>query len=199
MAGHPGPAGQALPAGHDGHDAARALGLVLLLGDRLRTVLAARSGLTAVESTALSHLAMSGPLTQRHLGDRVGLSTGAVTGLVDRLERHGVCRREPHPTDRRSSYVTLTPQGRTVLADATGELLATAETVPGPRRHALAMDLQTIAAAMNERITGRPRPASAPPQNGTSPRPSHSSTPPQRPQPSPVSQQVRVSQQVAAS
>lgn len=142
------------------HDSNTSLGLVLLLGDRLRTVLAARCGLTSVESTALSHLAMSGPLTQRHLGDRVGLSTGAVTGLVDRLERHGVCRREPHPTDRRSSYVTLTPHGRAVLADATGDLLATAEAIPAHRRHAFAADLQAIAGVMTEKIAARPRPTS---------------------------------------
>jgi DNA-binding MarR family transcriptional regulator len=139
----------------DSPDPKSSLGLVLLLGDRLRTVLAARCGLTSVESTALSHLAMSGQLTQRHLGDRVGLSTGAVTGLVDRLEKHGVCRREPHPTDRRSSYVTLTPRGREVLADATDELLAAADTVPPHRRSAFAADLQAVAAAMSHRITVR--------------------------------------------
>ncbi len=144
----------------DEHDPHATLGLVLLVGDRLRTVLAARCGLTSVESTALSHLALSGPLTQRHLGDRVGLSTGAVTGLVDRLERHGVCRREPHPTDRRSSYVTLTPHGREVLGDVTGDLLAAVEAVPAPRRQALAADLMTISDAMSAKIAARPRPSS---------------------------------------
>lgn len=144
----------------DEHDARASLGLLLLVGDRLRTVLAARCGLTAVESTALSHLALSGPLTQRHLGDRVGLSTGAVTGLVDRLERHGVCRREPHPTDRRSSYVTLTPHGHDVLADATGELFATVDAIPAGRRQALASDLTAIANSMSDKVAARPRPTS---------------------------------------
>ena len=141
-------------------DAGAALGLLLLTGDRLRTVLAARCGLTTVESTALSHLALSGPLTQRHLGDRVGLSTGAVTGLVDRLERHNVCRREPHPTDRRSSFVTLTPHGRSVLAEVTRDLLGTAAAVPAARRATLAADLRTVTAAMTEHISARPRPTS---------------------------------------
>ena len=145
--------------GADRPDARTALGVLLLAGDRLRTVLAARSGLTAVESTALSHLALSGPLTQRRLGDRVGLSTGAVTGLVDRLEKHGVCRREPHPTDRRSSYVTLTPHGHDVLAEATTDLFAAVETVPAARRELLAADLRAMASVMAEQLTAR-RPTS---------------------------------------
>ena len=147
----------------DDNDLLASLGRLLLVGERLRAVLAARCGLTAVEASALSHLAMSGPLTQRHLGDRVGLSTGAVTGLVDRLEGHGVCRREPHPTDRRSSYVTLTPRGHDVLAEATGDLLDAARAVDRRRQEELAQDLHAISAAMSERITMRhPRPTAVP-------------------------------------
>lgn len=34
-----------------------------------------------------------------------GFTTGAITGIVDRLERAGYARREPHPTDRRSIVI----------------------------------------------------------------------------------------------
>lgn len=141
------------------HDLQNALGTMLVVGDRLRAVLAARCGLTTVESTAMSHLGIAGPLTQRQLGDRVGLSTGAVTGLVDRLERHGVCRREPHPTDRRSSFVTLTARGRSVLAQATDDLVRAADAVPAPRRAQLAADLESVTEAMSEAIGLHRRPA----------------------------------------
>ena len=46
-------------------------------------------------------LARNGPMTAGRLAEMTGLTTGAITGLVDRLERRGYARRE-HPTDRRS-------------------------------------------------------------------------------------------------
>jgi DNA-binding MarR family transcriptional regulator len=39
------------------------------------------------------------------LGDRLSLTSGAVTMLADRLEAAGLARRRPHPADRR--YVVL--------------------------------------------------------------------------------------------
>jgi DNA-binding MarR family transcriptional regulator len=39
------------------------------------------------------------------LAELTGLTTGAITGLVDRLERRGYARRERHPSDRRSVIV----------------------------------------------------------------------------------------------
>jgi DNA-binding MarR family transcriptional regulator len=40
-------------------------------------------------------------MTAGRLAELTGLTTGAITGLVDRLERRGYARRDPHPTDRR--------------------------------------------------------------------------------------------------
>jgi hypothetical protein len=39
-----------------------------------------------------------------------------VTGLVDALVADGLVTREPHPTDRRATLVTLTPRGKTLVA-----------------------------------------------------------------------------------
>jgi DNA-binding MarR family transcriptional regulator len=41
-----------------------------------------------------------------------------LTSVVDLLERHGVARREPHPTDRRAKVVALTDRGQWVVASA---------------------------------------------------------------------------------
>ncbi|WP_308204545.1 MarR family transcriptional regulator [Frankia sp. R82] len=41
-----------------------------------------------------------------------------LTSVVDLLERRGIARREPHPTDRRAKTVTLTDEGQHVLARA---------------------------------------------------------------------------------
>ncbi|MFC1437118.1 MarR family transcriptional regulator [Streptacidiphilus sp. N1-10] len=43
------------------------------------------------------------------LADRLGLTTGSTTALLDRLERAGYLARRPHPTDRRKSIVRATP------------------------------------------------------------------------------------------
>jgi DNA-binding MarR family transcriptional regulator len=46
------------------------------------------------------------PLTPRQLQERLGLTSGAITALIDRLERVG-CVAAPPPTDRRSVLVAL--------------------------------------------------------------------------------------------
>jgi DNA-binding Lrp family transcriptional regulator len=56
---------------------------------------------------ALEYLESLGPMTQRELGEHLLLTSGAVTMLVDRLERDGLVRRDPHPTDRRVTLVSL--------------------------------------------------------------------------------------------
>jgi DNA-binding MarR family transcriptional regulator len=43
------------------------------------------------------------------LAERLGLTTGSVTSLLDRLEKAGYLSREAHPTDRRKTVVRATP------------------------------------------------------------------------------------------
>ena len=50
------------------------------------------------------------------------VTVGAASKLVDRLERDGLAVRRPHPDDRRSSLVDLTPAGRDALATGTAVL-----------------------------------------------------------------------------
>ena len=45
------------------------------------------------------------------LGERLSMSPGAVTALVDRLERKGYVERIPNPKDRRSALVRETEAG----------------------------------------------------------------------------------------
>ncbi len=74
--------------------------------------MARRTGLGLSEMAALEHLQHShGGLTPTELGRRLSLSSGAITALVDRLERTGHVERRPNPTDRRSSVVLPVPQG----------------------------------------------------------------------------------------
>jgi DNA-binding MarR family transcriptional regulator len=77
--------------------------------DSMRAALARQAGITATDLDALEHLEADGPLTQRELGDRLSLTSGAITMLVDRLERAGWVNRRPHPTDRRYLLLELSP------------------------------------------------------------------------------------------
>jgi len=62
-------------------------------------------GLTDIDT--LEYLERFGPMTHRELGQRLLLTSGAVTLLVDRLEKMSLVRRSPHPSDRRASLVEL--------------------------------------------------------------------------------------------
>jgi DNA-binding MarR family transcriptional regulator len=74
--------------------------------------MARRTGLGLSEMAALEHLQHEhGGLTPTELGRRLSLSSGAVTALVDRLERTGHVERHPNPADRRSSVVLPVPGG----------------------------------------------------------------------------------------
>src|ERR687894_1658948 len=64
-----------------------------------------RAGISPTDLETLDILARNGPMTAGRLAELTGLTTGAITGLVDRLERRGYARREPHPSDRRSVIV----------------------------------------------------------------------------------------------
>lgn len=51
------------------------------------------------------------PLTPGELGVRLGLSSGATTGVIDRLERRGHVRRDRDPNDRRKIHIRYAEPG----------------------------------------------------------------------------------------
>jgi DNA-binding MarR family transcriptional regulator len=50
-----------------------------------------------------------GPVTPGRLAELTGLTTGAITGVLDRLESAGFVAREPDPADRRRIILRLLP------------------------------------------------------------------------------------------
>ena len=81
-----------------------------LARDRFRAAICRSTGLAERELDALEYLERDGPLTQRELGERLSLTSGGVTLLIDRLERAGWVRRTPHPADRRAVLLELTEE-----------------------------------------------------------------------------------------
>src|ERR1700682_2684324 len=53
-----------------------------------------------------------GPQPVNEIGRRIGLTSGAITTAVDRLESCQLVAREAHPSDRRARVVRLTASGR---------------------------------------------------------------------------------------
>jgi DNA-binding MarR family transcriptional regulator len=66
---------------------------------------ARRLGMTAAERKCAGIIAELGETTPKQLADATALSTGAITGIVDRLERAGYAKREPNAKDRRSVLI----------------------------------------------------------------------------------------------
>jgi DNA-binding MarR family transcriptional regulator len=76
---------------------------------------AARAGLNSSDLECLDLLNFEGPSPPGRLAELTGLTTGAVTMLVDRLERAGFVRRTPNPEDRRSVLVEVLPASAAAL------------------------------------------------------------------------------------
>lgn len=66
---------------------------------------ARKSGMGISEHKCLGALSLLGPVTAGQLARETGFTTGAITGIVDRLEKAGHVRRERNSEDRRSVII----------------------------------------------------------------------------------------------
>lgn len=71
------------------------------------------------EALVLLTFSSRGSLPMRVMGDRLQLHPTSVTNIVDRLEQDGLVQRLPHPTDRRTTLVEITDDGRKLMEEAT--------------------------------------------------------------------------------
>lgn len=78
------------------------------------------AGLHASEWYALSLVELHGSLTSGELSARTGLTTGATTRLIDRLEKAGFVRRRADPNDRRRVNVEPVPDALRRVEDVVG-------------------------------------------------------------------------------
>ena len=73
----------------------------------LSHTIASRLGISPTDLETMDILSTHGPLTAGRLAELTGLTTGAITGVVDRLEGSGFVRRERDADDRRRVIVHL--------------------------------------------------------------------------------------------
>ncbi|MFI9454552.1 MarR family transcriptional regulator [Amycolatopsis sp. NPDC052450] len=72
--------------------------------------IAERMGLSATDHKVLELAGQApGPLTAGRIAELTGLSTGAVTGVMDRLEKAGLARRVRDTVDRRKVLIEVVP------------------------------------------------------------------------------------------
>lgn len=124
------------------------------IGDRMEAAYQ-RLGIGRGEFDVLATLRRSGEpynLSPKQLSDTLMLTTGGMTGRLDKLERAGLITRIPDPADRRSLRAQLTPAGRELIDRAVAVGLqvqreALSRLSPTDARH-LADLLRDLAAAV---------------------------------------------------
>jgi DNA-binding MarR family transcriptional regulator len=75
-------------------------------------------GLTGPQLVVLREVAPLGSASISTLARSVSLSQPTVSGILERLEKRGLVRRERSEQDRRAVFVSLTPEGDRILHEA---------------------------------------------------------------------------------
>jgi DNA-binding MarR family transcriptional regulator len=150
-----------VPGEHlDATDLAGELGMVLERLVALVRSLNTANVMSRTASATLATLQRSGPSRLTALAAREGVTQPAMTQLIGRLQESGLVSRQPDPTDGRVVQVSITDEGRAVMAlrraeraERLAELLA--QLTP-EHRAALAAALPAMAALAATRPDGQP-------------------------------------------
>lgn len=84
----------------------------------------AEHGITPVQYAALQAVGNTPGIDQRTLAATIGFDTSTIAGVVDRLEARGLMQRQVSPHDRRARLLTITPDGKALLAAVVPQMLA---------------------------------------------------------------------------
>ena len=113
-------------------------------------------GVNATDREAMEHLIAAGPLSPTNLSQRLGVSTAAVTAVVDRLVAHGHAERMPHPTDRRQVIVAPTTasvdRAMNVLLPMIGQIDATLDGFSASEQDAITRFLEHVVASYRQHL-----------------------------------------------
>ena len=119
---------------------------------------ARRLGMTAAERKCAGLSAELGKTTPKHVAEATALTTGAITGIVDRLERAGYAKREPNPNDRRSVIVRpknserLAKEIRPIFGSLTEAMTKLADGYSSEQRALILKHLEDTIAILREQI-----------------------------------------------
>lgn len=129
----------------------------LVLGaEQFRNVHAGELHLAPSDVTALGHLYRVGPLSPKDLAAMLGITSGTMTAMLDRVEKAGFLTRSNNPQDRRSLVITITPAGQHALAwlyEKFDEAIRRAlEAVPGVGPDELKGALEAVSRSLGEDV-----------------------------------------------
>jgi DNA-binding MarR family transcriptional regulator len=88
-----------------------------------RNAIGRKLGLNITESECLSLLSIKGISTPTELSRYTGLTSGATTAMLDRLEKAKFIRRKPNPKDRRGVLIEISKK----WAETAGPLVASVQ------------------------------------------------------------------------
>jgi len=104
----------------------------------------------------LVYAAGSDDITPKGLGEELGLTSGSVTVLIDRMERNDWVYRSPHPTDRRRTIIQVTEVGAQLVGEIATVWAGAFSTVVAPADMPLiAHALEAMADALGGLDVGR--------------------------------------------
>ena len=72
---------------------------------QLRNAMSEWAGLNVTDMECLRLLFLKGTATPTELARHTGLTSGATTAMLDRLEKAGLIKRQPNPNDRRGALI----------------------------------------------------------------------------------------------
>lgn len=81
---------------------------------QMHETIARRAGFTGTDPKYLGFFLQKGQMTAGELADLTGLTTGAVTGLIDRFEKKKLVKRQYHKDDRRK--IIIVPNTEKIMA-----------------------------------------------------------------------------------
>ncbi|MGR8009131.1 MarR family winged helix-turn-helix transcriptional regulator [Streptomyces hypolithicus] len=114
------------------------------------TLAAAEAGLTASQAKTLGVLRAS-PTPMRALATTLACDASNITGIVDRLEKRALVRREVSATDRRVKNVVLTTGGEEIIDTIRARMHATHDALDALSEH----DRATLYELLGRAFSGR--------------------------------------------
>lgn len=138
------------------HQSTALLREILTVSDEYEVVVAKELAVNHTDLVAMQHLISAGHLTPSEIARRLGITTAAVTVVVDRLAKAGHVRREPNPHDRRGVLVVpdegSTAKARGLLAPMIMDIDAVAHEFDEGEREVITRYLERVVASYREHL-----------------------------------------------
>ncbi len=122
---------------------------------RLTKGMASQFGLTGPQLTVIKLLETFGDLSLSSLSERIRAQNSTVTGIIDRMEREGLVRRERSTTDRRVVYIRLSDKGEKLAKNIQVEPMEIFRSALLSLSQADLRDLMRILTKLQKRVRAR--------------------------------------------